>query len=595
MTAVALTWVVARIRTRYAEALVRTLRAGLAEQLLEGGPGLAAMGRAPGVADALRTALTDSSAGTRRLAADLLGRLGDATSLAALDATLSDDAPEVRAAGLRAIATLDPARGGDVAARLAGDADPTVRAEAVVALARWRGLEPARARLDALLGGERAARLAGLRAAGRIGDPGVVGVLREAVADPDPAVRVAAATALGDMPASAAQAVLVSALDDDAAAVRRAAADAIGGLEGMVPALIGVLGTGSERAQEAAIRGLAGGAAGGNEVAVRAWALRRVERAVALRRHAASLRPAVPVPAGAAGTSDDATPALEFLRTLLERRSRRLEDQLLAAVAALGAPAAQGVLRRCLRSPDPDTRAQAIEAIDALGDRRLAQAFVRLLDSDAGPGGSSGDAALQALADDEDPWIRTLAMRAASEALAQRQAVLGRRAAADPDPAVRTRLDTMQFHGGSTMADTASTLGELDRMLFLRRVPLFGQLDPEDLQRLAATATERVFDAGEALVREGEPGDELIVLVEGSVRVVRMEDGVERQLRTFGAGDHIGELAVLRDRPRAATVVAETPVRGLVIGGDGLRAILTERPEAAMAMLGTLAERISAQ
>ena len=64
----------------------------------------------------------------------------------------------------------------------------------------------------------------------------------------------------------------------------------------------------------------------------------------------------------------------------------------------------------------------------------------------------------------------------------------------------------------------------------------------------------------------------------------------------YQIGDHIGELAVLREGTRAATVIAEEPgVRGLVIGGDGLRSILRERPEAAMAMLATLAERISRQ
>jgi CRP-like cAMP-binding protein len=126
-------------------------------------------------------------------------------------------------------------------------------------------------------------------------------------------------------------------------------------------------------------------------------------------------------------------------------------------------------------------------------------------------------------------------------------------------------------------------------------VPLFSELDPEDLQRIAVTAQERLFPAGEALVREGDFGDELIVIVEGTVRVTKLYDETERFLRNYGAGDHIGELAVLRDRPRAATVVAEGDVRGLCIGGEALRAILQERPEAAMAMLATLAERISYQ
>ena len=72
-------------------------------------------------------------------------------------------------------------------------------------------------------------------------------------------------------------------------------------------------------------------------------------------------------------------------------------------------------------------------------------------------------------------------------------------------------------------------------------------------------------------------------------------DGTERFLRRFGAGDHIGELAVLRAAPASATVIAEGDgVRGLVIDGQGLKAILRERPDAAMAMLATLAERISA-
>ena len=67
-------------------------------------------------------------------------------------------------------------------------------------------------------------------------------------------------------------------------------------------------------------------------------------------------------------------------------------------------------------------------------------------------------------------------------------------------------------------------------------------------------------------------------------------------IRSYEAGDHIGELAVLRERPRVATVVADGgSVRTLVIGGEALTAILRERPDAAMAMLATLAERISMQ
>ncbi len=147
------------------------------------------------------------------------------------------------------------------------------------------------------------------------------------------------------------------------------------------------------------------------------------------------------------------------------------------------------------------------------------------------------------------------------------------------------------------MPDATRSLSDLDTMLALRRVPLFEGLDPEDLQRIAATAVERRFEPGDVLMREGDDGDELVVLLEGGVQVDRLDpDGTVRHLTTYAAGEHIGELAVLRERPRAGTVVAqEGGARGLVVSGQALKAILRERPDAAMAMLATLAERISRQ
>jgi CRP-like cAMP-binding protein len=145
------------------------------------------------------------------------------------------------------------------------------------------------------------------------------------------------------------------------------------------------------------------------------------------------------------------------------------------------------------------------------------------------------------------------------------------------------------------MAEATRSRTELETMLLLRRVPLFEGLDPEDLQRIASTAVERAYGPDEALMSEGDLGDELVVLLEGVVRVEKVEpDGSIRRIRTYEAGEHIGELAVLRERPRVASVVAEADgARGLWVSGAALKAILRERPDAAMAMLATLAERIS--
>ena len=642
LTAAACTWVVLQIRRRYGEALVRTLRAGLAEQVLEGGHDLVALCRDPQVIADLRDALTAEQPGARRLAAELLGRLADPAASDGLAKAASDHDPEVRAAAIAGLASLASVAGSETVERsaavataamadpmpavriaavraapvarldsemadtLAADPDPGVRAEVAIALAGAGNVAAASAILDALLVGRPAPeRVAGLAAIAR--QPAGLGSGREVesfLTDSSIDVRVAAVTAVGATAGTAAlPAALVAALDDPAPAVRRAASAAIrdesaarhDGWE----AVVAVLEAGSGRAQDAALAALSAVGNDGHEtlVRVREWAIGQAGRAFDLRRRAGALSAdgatdGAALPAGGSGHES----VIGFLRELLERRGRQIEDRLLAAIATLGNPEANGPIRRSLRSRDPDVRAQAIEALDAMSDRQLARAVVRLLDADAAviPDDTAGT--LRALCDDPDPWIRRLALRAIADRLSAEWQVLSARAANDPDPIVRAALTGLAKHGGQAMPDTEPTLGEIDRMMFLRRVPLFGQLAAEDLHRIAETSVERIYAPDEALVREGDVGDELVVIVEGDVRVVHGDGPDARVVRTYEAGDHIGELAVLRERPRAATVIAGAAgVRGLVISGEGLRSILTERPEAAMAMLATLAERISQQ
>ena len=257
-------------------------------------------------------------------------------------------------------------------------------------------------------------------------------------------------------------------------------------------------------------------------------------------------------------------PALAFLCESSPAASSGSRTRRSGALVVLGAPEAGGVLRRCLRSNDAEIRAQAIEALDSTGDRRLSGALVRLLEDDVGDA-QDRDAVVRALLDDDDPWIVRLTRRPWQEGRGCRRRVA--------PSATSTRCSCSD---GCRCSSASSP-----------RTSSASRWPPRSI------STRR--DA--AIVHEGELGDELVVIVEGSVRVVHVEpDGSERLIRRYDAGDHIGELAVLREAPRAATVIAEGDgVRGLVIGGAGLRAILRERPEAAMAMLATLAERIGTQ
>ena len=264
-----------------------------------------------------------------------------------------------------------------------------------------------------------------------------------------------------------------------ALAVRRAAAQTLAGHDLAATAMVDVLSSGSERAQEAAVRGLEGT---GTEMVepVRAWAHERIARVTRLRIHASALQPADPSGIGAPDRA-----SIEFLCGLIGRRERRTEAQLLTAIATLGAPEATGLLRRSLRAPDPDVRAQAIEALDALGDRELGREVVGLLDTEVRAGSEATDEALRSLGDDPDPWIRALALRAIGDRMTASYRELVDDAANDPDPIVRATAATMPLIGGRPVTETARTLDELERMVVLRRVPLFSELDPEDLQRIA--------------------------------------------------------------------------------------------------------------
>ena len=564
-TAIVLTAVVAGIRRRYGASLIRTLREGMGEQVLEGGPGLAGLGADPQVTAALIAAAQAPEASVRRMTLTLLARFGGAEAPAVLTAALDDVDPDVRVAAIDGLAGLGDGAG--VATALVartGDLDEHVRAAAVRAVARLDD-QAVVARLEELAGDPSLAVRAAAAVALDDRDGDTRGLVSAMLADPSPDVRQAAIEAIaaaggvarGEMIAP----ILIGALDDDSPRVRRTAAELLARRTNDTDGVVDVLRSGSPRAQDAALLALFGHAAPARAEIV-AWAEAQLERA-ATRRAAGNAIGGAP---GASAPAPDTAEA--FLASVLLTREQQMTNRALGALAVLDAPEARGVIRRCLHSDDQEVRAQALEALDSIGDRRLSRAIVRLLDAGLAGGTMPRDRVLRELGDDDDPWVR----------------VLARRIRADEG-------------GTSDVPDTEWTIRELDTMLSLRRVPLFQHLDPEDLQRIAATCLEREYPAGTALVREGDIGDELIVIVEGSVRVVRAEpDGTERLIRRYGAGDHIGELAVLRERPRAATVIAEEGgVRAQVINGESLKAILRERPEAAMAMLATLAERISAQ
>jgi CRP-like cAMP-binding protein len=134
----------------------------------------------------------------------------------------------------------------------------------------------------------------------------------------------------------------------------------------------------------------------------------------------------------------------------------------------------------------------------------------------------------------------------------------------------------------------------MERILFLRRVPLFADLAPAELKQVAGIASEYVFEDQQVLAQQGEIGAEMYIVVSGEVRVlISASPGKEpREVARRRAGDYVGEMALICQEPRIASLVAEGRVRVLCLKQKQFESILRERPEISMAMLRILSQRL---
>lgn len=117
-------------------------------------------------------------------------------------------------------------------------------------------------------------------------------------------------------------------------------------------------------------------------------------------------------------------------------------------------------------------------------------------------------------------------------------------------------------------------LSTMDKVGLLRSVPLLSEISDEYLLAIARHGRDYRVDAGEVLIREGDVGNDLVLLLEGNANVQR---GTQI-LNKLQPGDHVGEISLLDGQPRSADVIAETPVRVLTIDHVAFAQILESEP-----------------
>ena len=267
--------------------------------------------------------------------------------------------------------------------------------------------------------------------------------------------------------------------------------------------------------------------------------------------------------------TDNGNGAIRLLEQSLQDKSHQYGIQALSAIGLLGDRDAMKTAVENLQARDASQRANVIEALESIGAkyREIIQPLTKLWEDEKAQfnetslPGAGRHADWERLFLDDDAWIRDCAQFAAHK--------LG----------VRTM-------------ENLATLSLMERILFLRRVPLFENLSPTDLKQVASLAEEDVFSDGEEMVHEGDVGDVMFIIVSGEVRVCSMRDGQEIEIARRNSGDYVGEMAMISREPRMASLFAVGDVRVLSIDQKSFEGLLRERPDVSWSVIQMLNKRL---
>jgi len=257
---------------------------------------------------------------------------------------------------------------------------------------------------------------------------------------------------------------------------------------------------------------------------------------------------------------------VELLRTALLERGR---SHALAAFSALSLVSRDGDAMRVaidnLRGTEPGPLANALETLEATEHGSVAAPLFPLWEPTTNT------------TSPRDDWIELVAQ--------------------DPDPLIRSCVDLVRTadHRGDAMGRSRTSMSAMERVLALRKIPLFAELSSSDLRRLADIAEERSFADGEVISSEGEIGDELHLVLEGIVAVTRGGKPQASTVARRGPGEVVGEMSIITRNPRVASLVAAGDVRTLRIGQREFESMIHERPSVSLAMMRVLAERLGAE
>lgn len=133
----------------------------------------------------------------------------------------------------------------------------------------------------------------------------------------------------------------------------------------------------------------------------------------------------------------------------------------------------------------------------------------------------------------------------------------------------------------------------MDHSALLSRIPMFEGLGDDDRKVLASSLVERRYTAGQMIMNLGDQGTSMFIVCEGDVNIHLPGEASRRiSLKDVSTGEYFGEIALFDDKPRSASALATTDALLLELDRATLSSYLTQRPQAAMTLLRTLASRL---
>ena len=554
--------------------------------------------------------LSDSDPSVRRVSAEILGNLPVPEASQALVDALDDPDPEVRAALLRSLAGAEATSALlEVAACLA-DSEPEVRLEAVETLHALAGypkgllaqlepllLDPAPevrscVAITILKGGPHPSAPAVLEEMGNAPEPGTRVVVLEALEswgdpwgwdfamasmrDDHPSVRRAASQTMASIDPTASLGMLIESLGDEDHSVRQSSAVAIGRIgPTSLPFVVDALDR--PDLESGALLALEQLPIHSEQGRIYGYAEKTGERAA----HYDGL-----------WVSTRATHGLEveLFAHSLRKLSLRHARHALQAVGLMTDPGEVSLAIENLESRDVNQRANALEILDSLGHRDVISVLIPIWETSRESETTDGlRASIVVAIEDDDPWLRACAALAASAIEdGELDPTLSNLLKSDPDPLVREAAQR-SLDGGSDMK-VLPTLSIMERILFLQRVPMFSELPPVELKQVAAVAWENFYTEGDLIARQGETGDAMFIIVEGEVKVYT--EGTNEELAVRGPGEYVGEMSIISQEPRMASLRAAGDVRMPCIGQKEFEGIIRERPETSLAVMRELIVRL---